>query len=291
MSEKKLTDSQLLGSQGTGLIDLVVSRMGLVWRPTAQHDAGIDGEIEIRDAATGRMTGMLLKVQSKAVSELRNETDVSFDYWPDSRDMDYWLGHSVPVILIVSKPSTNECYWQVIKAPTEGGEKRLRFLKARDALNESSRGRLIEVAQAASPRGVAPALAKHEMLVSNLLPVTTLPERLYLAETPYRTAKDLGAALRELNLRLEFILKNGRILTVRDLTDPRYQSLCDRGTVEDFGVKEWAASSDAERQRDFVNLMNNCLREKLRSMPTSPHSSWSGRHPTDSRRHPPVARA
>ncbi|SOZ36216.1 DUF4365 domain-containing protein [Cupriavidus neocaledonicus] len=267
MSEKKLTDSQLLGTQGTGLIELTVSRMGLVWRPTAQHDAGIDGEIEIRDAANGRMTGMLLKVQSKAVSEFKNETDAGFDYWPDSRDMGYWLGHSVPVVLIVSRPSTNECYWQVIKPPTEGGEKRLRFVKARDVLDESSKGRLIEVAQAASPRGVAPALVKRETLVSNLLPVTKLPERLYLAETPYRTAKDLGAALREANLRLEFVLKNERILAVRDLTEPRYQNLCDRGTVEDFGVKEWAASPDADRQRDFVNLINSCLREKLRSMP------------------------
>lgn len=267
MSEKKLTESQLLGSQGTGLIELVVSRMGLVWRPTAQHDAGIDGEIEIREASTGRMTGMLLKVQSKAVSEFKNETDIGFDYWPDARDLSYWLSHSVPVVLIVSKPRTNECYWQVIKAPADGGEKRLRFVKARDALNEDSKGRLIEVAQAASPRGVAPALAKHETLVSNLLPVAKLPERLYLAETSYKTAKDLGAALYEANLRLEFVLKNGRILTFRDLTDSRFRNLCDRGTVEDFGVKEWAASSDADKQRDFVSIMNSCLREKLRSSP------------------------
>lgn len=140
-------------------------------------------------------------------------------------------------------------------------------MKARDALDEQSKGRLIEVAQAASPRGVAPALAKHETLVSNLLPVTKLPERLYLAETSYKTAKDLGAALREANLRLEFVLKNGRILTVRDLTDPQFLALCDRGTVEDFGVNEWAASTDPDKQRDFVSLMNSCLREMLRSSP------------------------
>ncbi|MBB0026130.1 DUF4365 domain-containing protein [Ralstonia pickettii] len=267
MNDKKLTDSQLLGTQGTGLIELIVSRMGLVWRPTTQHDAGIDGEIEIRDATTGRMTGMLIKVQSKAVSALPNENNESFDYWPDARDMAYWLRHTVPVILIVSRPSTNECYWQVIQPSPPGDEKRMRFVKARDALNEDSRGRLIDVAQAASPRGVAPALSKRETLVSNLVPVTKLPERLYLAETSYQTAKDLASTLREAHLRLEFVLKNGRILTVRDLTDPRYQNVCDRGTVEDFDVKEWAESTDQDKQRDFVNLMNSCLREKLRSMP------------------------
>lgn len=76
--DKKLTDRQLLGSQGTSLIDLVVSRMGFVWRPTAQHDAGIDGEIEVRDPSTSRMTGLLIKVQSKAVSGFANETDEGF---------------------------------------------------------------------------------------------------------------------------------------------------------------------------------------------------------------------
>jgi hypothetical protein len=284
-NDKKLTDRQLLGGQGTSLIDLLVSKMGFVWRPTAQHDTGIDGEIEARDGATGRMTGLLVKVQSKALSSLANETDEGFDYWPEERDMRYWRGHNLPVILVVSRPATAEVYWQSVRDQMATPDaKRFHFVKARDRLNEDARGRLVQLAQSASPGSVAPALAKHEELTSNLLPVVRLPERLYLAETKFRSGKEIGDLLKETNernaedaksdstlarpdLRVEFVLKNGRILTVRDLTDPRYEFLCDRGTVEDFPTSEWALANAPDKQRDFVHLMNQCLREMLRSMP------------------------
>lgn len=283
--DKKLTDNQLLGSQGTSLIDLVVSRMGFVWRPTAQHDAGIDGEIEVRDPATGRMTGLLIKVQSKAVSAFANETDEGFDYWPEERDMRYWLGHNLPVILVVSQPATGNIYWLPVEAPTSStNSKRFHYVKARDRLDDGARGRLIQLVQSVGQGAVAPALARREQLTSNLLPVVRLPERLYLAETQFRTAKEIGDLLKERNqrdetettsgaatsrpeVRVEFVLKNKRILTVRDLTDPRYDFLCDRGTVEDFPTSEWALATDAEKQRDFVHLLNQCLREMLRGMP------------------------
>ena len=64
MSDKKLTDQQLLGEQGIAVISLAVSQMGYVWRPTSQHDTGIDGEIEIRDSASGIVSGLIIKVQN-----------------------------------------------------------------------------------------------------------------------------------------------------------------------------------------------------------------------------------
>jgi hypothetical protein len=283
--DKKLTDRQLLGSQGVSLIDLAVSRMGFVWRPTVQHDAGIDGEIEVRDPSTGRMTGLLIKVQSKAVSTFANETDESFDYWPEERDLRYWRGHNLPVILVVSQPATGSVYWLPVREQaSSASSKRFHFIKARDRLDQEAQGRLMQLAQSAGQGAVVPALAKNEQLISNLLPIVQLPERLYLAETKFRSGKEIGDLLRDRNrradteptadarsaypeVRVEFVLKNQRILTVRDLTDPRYEFLCDRGTVEDFPTSEWALATDAEKKRDFVHLLNQCLREMLRSMP------------------------
>lgn len=239
MSDKKLTDRQLLGEQGVSLISLAVSGMGFVWRPTSQHDTGIDGEIEVRDTATGAMSGLLLKVQSKAVSALANETSEEFDYWPEQRDVDYWLKHNVPVILVVSRPSTDEVYWQPVQDLSgQARSRKFHFDKRRDALSADAAGRLIELArqQSVGARGIA--LHRPERLVSNLLPLTTLPARLYLAETPHRTGKDVTDALRGKQLSFEFSLKNKRVLTVRDLTDPRYEFLCDRGTVEEFPVEQ-----------------------------------------------------
>lgn len=265
MADKKLTDEQLLGGQGIALIDLAVSRMGYVWRPTAQHDTGVDGEIEVRDQASGTVTGLILKVQSKAVSAFQNETDEGFDYWPTERDVQYWLRHNVPVILVVSRPATNEVYWRRVAEPAGRSEaKRFHFVKAQDRLDDTACGRLAEIARAGAPGSWAPAPAKKEQLVSNLLPIVKLPSRLYLAETPFRKPTEVNEALRGSNLSLEYVLKNERILTVRDLTDPTYLAFCDLGTVEDFAVSEWADSANADTQRDFVNLLNRCLHQRLR---------------------------
>jgi hypothetical protein len=265
MAEKKLTDEQLLGGQGIALIDLAVSRMGYVWRPTAQHDTGVDGEIEVRDKASGTVTGLLLKVQSKAVSAFQNETAEGFDYWPTARDVQYWLRHNVPVILVVSRPATNEVYWHRVAEPGGRAEaKRFHFVKAHDRLDETACGRLTEIAQAGAPGSWAPALAKKEQLVSNLLPIVKLPPRLYLAETPFRKPAEVNEALKGSHLSLEYVLKNDRLLTVRDLTEAAYQAFCDRGTVEDFAVSEWAESANPDTQRDFVNLLNRCLHQRLR---------------------------
>lgn len=265
MSEKKLTNEQLLGGQGIALIDLAVSRMGFVWRPTAQHDTGVDGEIEVRDGASGVVTGLLLKVQSKAVSAFQNETADGFDYWPSERDVQYWLRHNVPVILVVSRPATGEVYWhRVAEVGGRAEAKRFHFVKGTDRLDDTARGRLTEIAQAGAPGAWAPAMSKSEQLVSNLLPVIKLPSRLFLAETPFRKPAEVNEALRGSNLSLEYVLKNERMLTVRDLTEPAYQAFCDRGTVEDFAVSEWADSPDPDKQRDFVNLLNRCLHQVLR---------------------------
>jgi hypothetical protein len=240
--------------------------MGFVWRPTSQHDTGVDGEIEVRDPVSGAVSGLLIKVQSKAVSVLANETDSAFDYWPDQRDVDYWLKHNVPVILVVSRPSTSEVYWQAVQESTDTVRSRkFRFDKRRDVLDASAAGRLAELVRQRSVGARGIALARPERLVSNLLPLTRLPSRLFLADSPHRTGKDVTDALHGKELSFEFVLKNKRVLTVRDLTDPRYEFLCDRGTVEEFPVEQWSASDDPDTQRDFVRLLNQCLRQALRS--------------------------
>ena len=152
MTEKKLTDKALLGEQGASLISLAISKMGFVWRPTSQHDTGIDGEIEIRDSLSGAVSGLIIKVQSKALTTLANDSADSFDYWPTQTDVAYWLGHNVPVILVVSQPATNDVYWQPVERPSgPTAQKKFHFHKSRDRLAPSSKGHLIELAKGGAP--------------------------------------------------------------------------------------------------------------------------------------------
>jgi hypothetical protein len=112
---KTLTAKQLLGGQGINLIERLVAEMGFVWRPTSTQDVGIDGEIEVRDPSSGRMAGFIIKVQSKAVSEFQGDSPSGFSYYADAADIQYWRSINMPVILIVSKPSTREAYWLSVR--------------------------------------------------------------------------------------------------------------------------------------------------------------------------------
>lgn len=266
MTHKVLTDNQLLGERGIALIAELITKLGFVWRPTSVLDSGIDGEIEIRDKRTGAVSGLLLKVQSKAVSNFPRESDTEFEYAVEQRDLDYWQAHNVPVILIVSRPSAAQAYWQPVRN-ADGSLKARRFIfdKKRDRLDDGAGPALIEYVRSGVTGARGFAEVKRERLLSNLLPIRSLPPRLYLAETPFTTYKEVSKALEGKDISFEYSLRNKRVLTVRDLTDPRYEFLCDRGTVEEFPVEQWSESNDPEAQRDFVRVLNQCLKQVLRT--------------------------
>jgi len=114
---KFVHSNSLIGQQGINLIATTVAEMGYLWTPTTGHsDAGIDGYIEIRRTDTGEATNFILQVQSKATArEWENETDEDFNFRCEERDLVYWLQGNAPVILVVSRPRTNEAYWVSIK--------------------------------------------------------------------------------------------------------------------------------------------------------------------------------
>jgi hypothetical protein len=269
MKGKLLTDQQLLGSRGIALISDRISEMGFVWRPTSDHDVGIDGEIEIRDIPTQKMSGLLIKVQSKAVTEFKNETNIGFDYWAEQRDVDYWLSVNLPIILIVSKPATDEAYWLPIKEYVQVNptEKRFRFSKENNSLDTHCIGKILELAKSSSIGIYSPPLAKNEILICNLLHMSLLTERLYIASTDYRDRKTSFDDLKDIRCHIngDFIIKNKQIMSFCDLSHSDYNKICDQGTVENFSVEEWENSEDSEKSRDFVQLLNFCLREKLRA--------------------------
>lgn len=116
-TSKHLPDQQIIGQQGINLIEEIILDMGLVWRPTSVHDTGIDGEIEIRSPETTQVTNRIVKVQSKATSgHFIGETNTHFEYVCHQKDVDYWIGGNVPVVLIVSRPKDREAYWIHVRA-------------------------------------------------------------------------------------------------------------------------------------------------------------------------------
>ena len=89
--------------------------LGWMFRPTANSDFGIDGQIEamFKDGkGKDRPTGKLLSIQVKAGPTYFEEDDGdSWRIYIRKATMNYWLQHSVPVILILVDLKTKQCYW------------------------------------------------------------------------------------------------------------------------------------------------------------------------------------
>ena len=268
---KKVTQQSIIGQQGVNLIEQIVQEMGYIWRPTPILDVGIDGEIEIRDPTTSEMTNTFIKVQSKATTQrFQAETSNSFEYRCAQKDLEYWLQGNVPIILVVCRPDTDEAYWVSVRDYFSD----LATQKTRKVLFDKQRNRFDASCATALKRLALPTdsgiyfapLQKTEILYTNLLKVTSLAPKIYVAGTNYRTE---GSVWREFNLMEvkigpEWILTDKKIFSFHKLDEPPFNAICDLETCESFDTREWTDSKDENTKRQFVKLLNKCLREKTR---------------------------
>ena len=85
--------------------------MGSRWTPSGPNEIGIDGYIELFDPNSCLPLHLTVAVQSKVVTAIAGDSNSTFDYWCDANDVEYWMNGNTPVILVVSSPTSNECYW------------------------------------------------------------------------------------------------------------------------------------------------------------------------------------
>ena len=55
-----------------------------------------------------------------------------------------------------------------------------------------------------------------------------------------------------------------RLISFHDMSEEPWTAVCDAGTVEGFPTTDWSDSTDLERQRLFVQLLNQTLRAQVR---------------------------
>jgi hypothetical protein len=244
--------------------------MGFVWYPTGSVEAGIDGFIEIRDPNTGAVSNNIIQVQSKATAQpFQAETAEQFEYTCNERDLDYWLQGNAPVVLVVSRPASNEAYWVSIKDYFSDiavrKSRRIRFNKQLTKLTAGSAPELIRIAVPRDSGVYFSPPPKNERLISNLLSVSHYPRQLFLAETDFRSRTALWAKFKQDGVTAgpEWILRNKRILSFHDLHEPPWSGICDPGTIEVFDTDEWALSPNSDLRNDFADLLQHCLRELL----------------------------
>src|SRR5207249_12002520 len=59
----------------------------------------------------------------------------------------------------------------------------------------------------------------------------------------------------------DFLLGYKAIMSFHDLAEHPWDKVCDAG-AESFETREWSKSEDSDKIRDFVRLLNQCLKEK-----------------------------
>lgn len=267
---KAVPKSVRIGQRGINIIERIVEDMGHLWTPTRPaSDAGTDGFIELCDHES-RATGQVVQVQSKAtLGAFRNETDTTFEFQCDERDLARWLEGNAPFVLIVSRPP-DEAYWVPIKSyfsdPQVRANRLVRFDKRANAFNKEASQALhhLAVPRTSGIYTQTPA-PRDEILFSNLLPVARYAQRIYSAATGLRVPKEVIAALHEHveHPRGEWFLKDKRIFSFHDLRNEPWSKVLDAGTVQDFSTDDWALSHDREKMNDFIRLLGESLRDHL----------------------------
>lgn len=267
---KKITKSQIVGQRGVNLVEQIVLKIGCAWNST-QMDAGIDGYIELRDPATDAALNQVLAVQVKATEgRFLAETAESLEFQIEERDLRYWLSGNTPILLLVTRPKDNEAYWVSIQDhfsdPRRRRTGRAVFNKARDSFHDVSVDILLRLSQPRDSGLYTAPPPREEELVSNLLEVRHYAELIYLAQTDLPSRKVGWGRVADRRVTNEWFVKEGMIFSFNDLSQTAWDSLRDRGTVEPIETTHWAESEDPDLQRDFVQLLNLSLTEKLKRM-------------------------
>jgi hypothetical protein len=276
---KQIVENVLIGQRGVNLIEQILLDMGFTWHPTNQAlEAGLDGFLEIRDQETGQVFNSVIFVQSRATDRpFTAETDKSFEYLCDQRDLDYWMKGNAPIVLVRSRPSTSEAYWISIKdyfkELSVRTTRKIVFDKALNKFDENARTQLIKLAVPPGSGIYLPARPKEERLYSNLLGVRKYPSTIWSASTSFRWDAQISGHFREKGIRMghEWILKDKNIYSFYDLSSDAWQDVCDQGTVESHTSSDWGLSTERSKRDDFIRLLNLSLHRKLHHLDVEFH--------------------
>ena len=95
----------------------IEEKLGWLLREQPTEDYGIDAHVEVVDEDMVR--GRLLALQIKSGTSWFKEPG-SEGWWfrPDEDHVQYWTNHSLPVVVVLYRPETKRCHWQLVNRET-----------------------------------------------------------------------------------------------------------------------------------------------------------------------------
>lgn len=116
---KKKNPTMQIANEGVIHMMQVTNDAGHIFREVLKEDVGIDAHIEV--CRNSEPTGMLIGLQIKSgESYVHSETPDSFTYYLKIDDLKYWQEYSLPVFLVIYRPSEQRAYWVDIKEFMKG---------------------------------------------------------------------------------------------------------------------------------------------------------------------------
>lgn len=102
---------------GVAALEYFFAEHGWLFREQTTHDYGIDAHVEI--VSDQRPTGKLIAIQIKTgTSFFAEETNNDFIFRTNDTHIAYWVGHSMPVVVVLFNPETKQAYWQHVSRET-----------------------------------------------------------------------------------------------------------------------------------------------------------------------------
>lgn len=263
---KIVTDNQIAGERGETLIKAEFLKLGLVYHSFGRLESGTDGMVELRNPETGVTSSRFVAVQAKTRTRGRYtaETDTSFDYRLEEKDLRGWTQANLPVIIVLYRLEDSSIYWKSISAHAPGDLRRLIFDKKLDVLNraavDSIAGLMIEKS---SPGVWVPPLNSGEDAILNMLRVN-LPDEIYVAVPSFSSARQAAAIMVEANdARFDWSMRGNRIISLHDPRGQSTEAIVDPDTVEAIEIGMISESSDDDDYNDMAHLLRKCLERQF----------------------------
>jgi hypothetical protein len=263
---KTITDNQRNGELGETLVKAAVLRLGHVFEGRGRLETGVDGTIEFRDPATGKMLGKTVAVQVKTMAgaTYSREDGTGFEYLLRSADLEYWRNTNLPVVIIVVRLSDQSMYWKDVSAGAPGDERRLKFDKIADRLHGGSIDRLAQLAVERGKLGsFVPPMRSGEPAHLNLLRII-LPDEIFVAESPFKSGRDAVPTLLGQDERyFDWVIRGRRFVSFRDPRGTSLEKIVDIDTVEAVETECVSMTDDPDDEVIMIELLRRTLENQF----------------------------
>lgn len=270
---KTITDGQMRGEEGVNLVQKRVMEMRFTWHPSNQPvEAGLDGFVELRDSNTGEVKNSWIGIQSKATEDLGLVNGCP-TYSCKQKDLDYWLGGTMPIVLVLSKPSEDVAYWVSVKdyfrKQDPKKNRTIHFDPKDDLLTASSADDWKALSQKYGSGTYFSPLSKTEILLSNLIEVEIKANDVFAAEPVCSDPKKFLEMLKGVHAFPPFewaFGPDGLVYSFHDLSQLPWSEVVKWGTVKKSKAKDFSQSDDHDARSTFIHLLNGCFKSILKGL-------------------------